>query len=1221
MLRKCYLAVAMFCVLGINAYSQNTGSISGRVLDKSTGEPLPFANVIAEINGRQAGGAQTDMDGKYTIKPLSPGNYNVKASFVGYTAFEVKDILVSADKITYQDLKLGKGAVDIQAVEISTYKQPIIDKGQTSTQQTITTEQIQQAPTRSVTAIAATSAGIVQTDENKAINVRGSRSDATDFIVDGIRVRGALRLPQSAVEQITVKTGGLEAQYGDNTGGVIVVSTRGPAEEISGGIEVVTSELFDDYGYNLIGANVSGPIFSKKTESGKRPIAGFFLSAEYQKDKDRDPSAVGTWQLKEGVLDELKKDPLKLNSIGSALEPRAVSITANDVEKINYKNNNNSKAFRINGKIDIAPTKNMNVTIGGSYDKLDVNLFSLNYMLFNTSNNENRVESNTNAFIRFTHKLSNSDEKSSSLLKNAYYTLQFDLSQFTQNRQNKDFKDNYFDYGYIGKFTQQQRPVYLTGDTIYYDPLDSNNYTTVTQAGISYYNYTFTPGNVNPESQAYTQAYYDYANSIGILPKTSSDVINNNALINGSAPGLIFGLWIPFGNVFNLYTNLEQNQYTGKFAFSTDIKNHNIMLGFEYEQRVERYFAVSPRSLWGKMRQLANSNLLLNSGTYTYGPDTAYWQPSYLNTSGIPGFYENVRKQLGLGITDYVDLDSYDRDNFSLSLFTPDELFNNGSTLISYYGFDYTGKKLSGKPSYESFFKRGSNGKPAERAVDAFRPNYMAFYVQDKFDINDLIFNIGVRVDRFDANQKVLTDPYTLYPTKTVGQLNIPNRPDNIGDDFVPYVVDISNPSVNEIIGYRDGNTWYDASGAVVTDPSLLAQINSTTVIYPYLEDTRLAMPRAIEGEFFDANRSFKDYEPQITVMPRVAFSFPISDEAQFFAHYDVLTQRPSGRLRNDPLSYLYWEIDQGPLFSNPSLKPERTVDYELGFKQALTKSSALSISAFYRELKDMIQLIQLPFAYPKTYQTYGNFDFGTVKGVILSYDLRRVGNIRLNLNYTLQFAEGTGSNDQVSTKLLANGLPNLRTLTPLDFDQRHVLVASVDYRYSSGKDYNGPMLFGKQIFANAGANLVFRLNSGTPYTANSDISNQIANLGVQQEGVGAVKGSINGSRLPWQTRIDLRLDKEFAIKLKGEGSRELGINVYLQVQNLLNAKNILGVYAATGVPDDDGYLASALGQQSLNQLPVEQQQAFIDQYWMKAANPNFYSLPRRMRLGLEINF
>ena len=51
-------------------------------------------------------------------------------------------------------------------------------------------------------------------------------------------------------------------------------------------------------------------------------------------------------------------------------------------------------------------------------------------------------------------------------------------------------------------------------------------------------------------------------------------------------------------------------------------------------------------------------------------------------------------------------------------------------------------------------------------------PTYAAAYIQDKFAFNDLIFNIGVRVDRFDANQMVLKDPYSLYETYKAGDVS-----------------------------------------------------------------------------------------------------------------------------------------------------------------------------------------------------------------------------------------------------------------------------------------------------------------------------------------------------------------------------------------------------------------------------------------------------------------
>jgi len=75
--------------------------------------------------------------------------------------------------------------------------------------------------------------------------------------------------------------------------------------------------------------------------------------------------------------------------------------------------------------------------------------------------------------------------------------------------------------------------------------------------------------------------------------------------------------------------------------------------------------------------------------------------------------------------------------------------------------------------------------------------------------------------------------------------------------------------------------------------------------------------------------------------MPRVAFSFNISDEAVFFAHYDILTQRPTSNNRFSPIDYFFIE-SRDNLISNPDLRPEKTIDYELGFQQVLTKTSSL---------------------------------------------------------------------------------------------------------------------------------------------------------------------------------------------------------------------------------------------------------------------------------------
>ena len=135
---------------------------------------------------------------------------------------------------------------------------------------------------------------------------------------------------------------------------------------------------------------------------------------------------------------------------------------------------------------------------------------------------------------------------------------------------------------------------------------------------------------------------------------------------------------------------------------------------------------------------------------------------------------------------------------------------------------------------------------------------------------------------------------------------------------------------------------------------------------------------------------------------------------------------------------------------SNPNLKPERITNYELGFQQALNKdkTAAISISAYYKETRDLIQLVQYAGADPnQNYYSYDNLDFKTIKGFSLSFDMRQSNNVRINANYTLQYAEGTGLTSTTMSELIKEGYTTLKMLNPIADDRRHEFKANVDYR------------------------------------------------------------------------------------------------------------------------------------------------------------------------------
>jgi outer membrane receptor protein involved in Fe transport len=1225
MIRNLLLTIGLVLTANLLVFSQS-GSLSGKVIDKTTKEPIPFVNIIVELGGTQAGGTTSDFDGKYTIKPISPGKYDIKATFVGYKPVMVRGVIIKSDQITFENIIMESTMIDIEVFEVVDYKVPLIDKDKTSVGATVTAEEIAKMPNRSANAIATTVGGVFSADGERG-SVRGQRSEGTVMYIDGIRVRGSSSLPESAIEQVSVILSGVPAQYGDATGGIINVTTKGPSREFGAGLELQTSQYLDAYGYNRLGLNMQGPLLWNKDKTSS--VLGYFIAGEVVYNQDSRPTATGVYKVKDEILRELELNPVRLSGTGFGTYYNTNFITKDDLEYSKSTLNTAGYDVNLSGKFDIKTGPNINLSVGGSVNYSDGRNFNFGQSMFNYDKNAQVIDNTWRVFARFTQRFP-ADKESKSLIKNIFYTLQADFSKFDQTVQDPTHKDNLFNYGYLGKYeTQKVRSYELGFDTI-------SQKTAFIHNGFRDTEVLFTPGTVNPITSNYTRQYYELYPE-AFFHANQDNIISGGGLLNGMNAPAVYGLWGSPGANQAGFQRIDNEQYAFNFTASADIGNHALQFGAIYEQRTDRFYSYAPTGLWSLMRGLTNShieqldvmnpNLVYLDGVFM---DTIYYDRKY-DALSQRVFDKNLRSKLGLPMdgTDWIDIDSYDintltlnyydasgnlkkatlTEALSIDMFSADELFNNGSSLASYSGYTYTGKrtKSANSASLDDFFnKRDENGN-FTREIAPFAPVYIAGFVQDKFAFDDLIFNIGVRVDRFDANQMVLTDPYTLYPALSVSEVNdLGSHPQNMGSDYVVYVDNVRQPTA--IMGYRNNDIWYNAEGLVVTDPSIA--LDAGNGVTPYLKN---------RNNIEVTSEAFSDYEPQISVMPRISFSFPISDEALFFAHYDVLTQRPTYALRMNPLDYFFLPTLGSPTINNPNLKPEKTIDYELGFQQRLTNSSSLTLSAYYREIRDQIQAFRYTAAYPKTYYSYNNIDFSTVKGVTVTYDLRRTANARVRASYTLQFANGTGSDPEFAKGLIQTGQPNLRTLFPLSFDRRHALNLMLDYRFSDGKDYSGPVIRRTktdaagvdvvkttQLLKNTGVNFTIFGGSGTPYTKSTKPKN------------GVIKGSVNGSRLPWQFRIDGRVDKDINLSW-GEEKRSSYLNVYVQVLNILDSQNIMGVYGATGNPDDDGYLAAAEFQNEINtQLNPE---SFRDLYSILINSPFNYSSPRQIRFGIIFNF
>ena len=1227
MLRKLHFVVlALFFA---NAMFAQSGSLTGKVIDKQTREPIPFCNVILELGGNQVSGSSSDFDGLYTIKPIPAGKYTVKASYVGYNTMMQTNVVINNGKITFLDLELNSSSEQLDEVEVVDYKVPLISKDQTQSGETVTSEQIEKMPGRSAAAVATTVAG-VYSEGGEIGSIRGARSSGNVTYVDGVKVIGSSSLPQSAIEEVSVITGGLPARYGDATGGIINITTKGPSNKFFGGIEAITSKFVDIDDYNLVGASISGPLITKpnKINPDRRDaIVGYFISGEFRYTKNGKLNTP-LYKAKDSIVDYHINNPLRqvTEGFGTALN---ASYLQNDAFET-YKTVSNDAGYRANiaGKLDLKPGKNSSVVIGGSALYSKGSNWSYAHAMFNSDNFSESFYTNWRAYLRYTQKFPENPDVKNPVIKNAFYSIQVDYEESAGKTWDKEHQDNLFSYGYVGKFTTHKIPSYTRELTL--DTVTGLNAYLMTGFFDTLVEYEYS--DINYEVANITQRYYDMFDQ-NFYYMNNELIQAGGGLLNGQGPQSVYGIWASPGQLTAGYSVNDNNQFRISAAGSADIHKHEISIGFEFEQRRFRGYSVSPSGLWTLGRNLMNKHieqldfsspiihyLTDNNGNIVYDD---FGDPVFNDTISYNRLYSaaeqsmfdiNFRKYLGLPVDglEWIDIDKYDPSDFDISYFSADELLNSGNSYVSYLGYDVHGNKLESNPTLQDFFTKTDENGRFTRDLAPYEPTYAAAYIQDKFAFNDLVFNVGLRVDRFDANQMVLKDPYTLYDAYKVGDLRsggtpqsfaeTSSIPENIGDDYVVYVDNIENPT--GILGFRGGTTWYDASGTEISDPDL---ISTATGIQPYLVNPGVDM----NSPDYEINMTFEDYKPQITVMPRISFSFPISDVALFFAHYDVLSTRPGG-LNINPIDYLFMNVraTNSNILTNPDMKPEKTIDYELGFQQKLGNTSALKLSAFYREMRDMQQAVSIIGAYPVyRYLTYGNIDFGTVKGFTATFDMRRTGNVALRASYTLQFANGTGSSASEGINLLNSGQPNLRTLVPLSFDQRHSLLANIDFRFFNGRNYNGPKLFGKDILENTGFNLVAKSGSGSPYTKRSIVG-------------GVVEGSIRGSRKPWRSTIDLKIDRDFLIKWgKGEGDDQhvSALNIYLEITNILNTKNILNVYSTTGNPDDDGYLAAAQNQPSIqSQLDEE---AYRNYYTMSLLRPGNYSGPRILRLGIQLGF
>lgn len=1220
MTKKLTFLTFLMCIFSLSAYAQTV--LQGQVADEDG--PVIGAAVYLYQNDVEIKAVVSDFDGNYIFTNINPGTYDVQVSSLGLATQRVNGVVVNDNSTTKYDFTMEVEGELIDNVVITDYRVPLIDFDQTSSVKTVTAEAIANSPLKNVQGLAATSAGL-SADGDGNISIRGARSNATNYYVDGIRVTNAGLIPASEIEQLQVITGGLAARYGDVTGGVISLTSKGPSERFSGGFEAETSEFLDDYGFNFLNGNISGPILKKNGKS----VVGFRANFQYVGQRDDRPSAVGVYRMPEETIRDLEANPVyQLSGVDF---PRAELLGASDLpEPIATRPNEERFDLDITAKIDARLSENIDVSISGILGQ-DQDRFTPGggFGMFNWTRNPYNYGDNYRINGRWRHKIgkqglpeSKDELGGATVLRNASYILQVGIENTQQLREDLIHQDRFFDYGLYGTKEVSSTP---QGGFVAEDWDGAGK--------IEVFPGTFIDHVTFSQNETAFSPFLDEAQSV----LSPNPVLAQYQSINGRLVGASINVWNSnffdnVGRVYNNYRKFDFTRNTINFDAQLDllpggsIKNrHNIQFGGNIEIRNNRRWSIDPRELWTMAIDAANSHFVAGVDTTVFTGGVFDGPPPFgeiplqeygrlIEIDPDKKFYQEIRNLYGLSLNDFVNIEGVGIDkDLSLDLFSASELINWRQLNLDYYGYDYLGNAISGV-TFDDFFTATDDAGRRTFPVAPLQPVYFAGYIQDKFTYEDIILRVGVRADYFDANTKVLRDPYSLYRIETADEFSRRRDvqiPGSVDPEAAVYITgdDRDNDGIK---AFRLGDDWFAPDGTK-TDPRLIFGTDPVSPSYSFSD-----AENNIQSREFNTDNSFVDYNPSFKLTPRISLSFPISEEAGFFAHYDQLVQRPTSNTEFTALDYFFFEDiarlnPGGGAANNPNLRPETTIDYEVGFQQKLTNSSAIKLSMYYKENRDLIQtryLLNVPIV--NNYLTFDNIDFGTVKGFTASYDLRRTGNLELSASYTLQYAEGTGSsaNSGLSSR---NG--EVRVLVPLSFDERHRIVGNVDYRYASGDKYNGPSVQGLDLLANTGLNLQIAAVSGRPYTRASNISTPFNSAGFT--------GDINGARYPWNFNIDARLDRNFFLKTSKEATRGLNLNVYLRVSNLLNTRNVIGVYRVTGSPEDDGYLSSQFGQDAIADVANSGKdvQSYLAAYEWALLNPGFYTLPRRIRIGGIISF
>ena len=391
--------LTLLCAASFASASQ-TGKIAGVVLDSANGDPIVGARI--EVVGTEYGGI-TDADGEYYILDVPAGAYQIRVIAPGFEWVTKEGARVLLDLTTPIDFTLGQRETEISEPITVVATRPLVQKDQTASRFTVTSEQIGRLPNAITLAdvLANMSGAVVDRDGN--IHIRGGRTGQVNYIYDGVTVTDPLfrnlgiRIVPDALEELNLTSGGMPAEYGEAGSAVVNAVTREGGKHFSGSIAIYDglTQPYDRFSGDLgkltrsenqiMRANFSGPIVFAK------PLhANFFAAVEGLRDAGYLPHNFVESRHFTGRVTARPVAALKLSISGSYYQADGEYYDHSDVNGFSYDFNldglgltrNRAEFLSVRGAYALSPSSILDLGVGHfqtSYKLAPTHLFDTHW--------------------------------------------------------------------------------------------------------------------------------------------------------------------------------------------------------------------------------------------------------------------------------------------------------------------------------------------------------------------------------------------------------------------------------------------------------------------------------------------------------------------------------------------------------------------------------------------------------------------------------------------------------------------------------------------------------------------------------------------------------------------------------------------------------------------------------------------------------------------------